>query len=165
MRESDKQMLADHYLDLYQMAYSLLHNKADVEDAVQDALVDTMSNPFVVNPYNYCKRVLKNNCLKRLKKENYILFEQLPEIPNPESEIDEARLKALWSYKEKLPNRIQEIFDLYYVQGYSRHQISEITNTPMPTLKKLFHKGHERLKKMMLEYDQNNIFFKKNKDT
>ena len=154
MRESDKQMLADHYLDLYQMAYSLLHNKADVEDAVQDALVDTMSNPFVVNPYNYCKRVLKNNCLKRLKKENYILFEQLPEIPNHESEID-----------EELPNRIQEIFDLYYVQGYSRHQISEITNTPMPTLKKLFHKGHERLKKMMLEYDQNNIFFKKNKDT
>ena len=43
MRERDKQMLADHYLDFYQMAYTLLHNKEDVEDAVHDALVDTMS--------------------------------------------------------------------------------------------------------------------------
>ena len=41
MRERDKQMLADHYLDFYQMAYTILHEEADVEDAVQDALTDT----------------------------------------------------------------------------------------------------------------------------
>ena len=65
MRERDKQMLADHYLDFYQMAYTILHEEADVEDAVQDALTDTMSQPFVRDPYGYCCRVLKNKCYKK----------------------------------------------------------------------------------------------------
>lgn len=154
MRESDKQMLADHYLDFYQMAYTLLHNKADVEDAVHDALVETMSNPLVTNPYQYCSKVVRNNCRKLLRKEGYMLVEQLPDIPAPEDHLDEERLRMLWDYKNTLPDRIREIFDLYYEQGYSRHKIAEVTNTPMPTLKKLFRKGHERLKKMMKEHEK-----------
>ena len=35
-------MLADHYLDLYRMAFVLLQNEADVEDVVQEALAVTM---------------------------------------------------------------------------------------------------------------------------
>ncbi len=153
MRESDKQMLANHYLDFYRIAFSILHNKADVEDAVQDALVETMANPFVVNPVNYCTRVVKNNCFKLLKNENYILMEQLPDVPDSSTGLDEERMQALWGYKNMLPERIRIVFDLYYEQGYSRHKIAEMTNTSMPTIKKLFHKGHERLKKMMKEHD------------
>lgn len=152
MRESDKQMLADHYLDFYRIAFSILHNKADVEDVVQDALVETMTSPFVVNPINYCTRVLKNNCIKLLKREHYVLVEQLPEIPDSGG-LDEERMQVLWNYKNSLPERIRIIFDLYYEQGYSRHKIAEITNTPMPTVKKLFHKGHARLKKLMKEHE------------
>ena len=156
MQERDKQMLADHYLDFYQIAYTILHEETDVEDAVQDALTDTMSQPFVRDPYGYCCRVLKNKCYKMLKRNTYILTETLPDLPDTPSTIDEERLHTLWKYKERLPARIKEVFDLYYEKGYTRNEIAEITNTPLPTLKKLFNKGHKRLKKQMIEHDNNN---------
>jgi len=164
MRECDKQMLADHYLDFYQMAYALLRNETDVEDAVQDALVETMSQPFVKNPYNYCSKVLKNKCLKMLKKNTYILTEHLPDLPDTPNNLDEQRMQTLWNYKEQLPKRIREILDLYYIKGYTRQQISELTQTSMPTLKKLFHKGHTKLKKRMLDHDRQTSYLSSTND-
>ena len=65
MRESDKQMLADHYLDFYQMAYSVLHNKEDVEDVVQESLAVTMAHTWVKRNYSAKgTTVCGNNCRK-----------------------------------------------------------------------------------------------------
>lgn len=151
MQESDKQMLADHYLDFYRIAYSLLHNETDVEDVVQDALVETMTQPFVRDPYHYCAKVVTNNCVKLLKRNRLLLTNDLPDIPYTEDSKDEQLMKTLWEYKDNLPNRMREAFDLYYEKGYSKQEISRMTNTPLPMLRKLFQKGHTKLKKQMIE--------------
>ena len=127
MRESDKQMLADHYLDFYQMAYSVLHNKEDVEDVVQESLAVTMAHTWVKNPYNYCVKVLRHNCYKMLKKSDYVLVEHLPDMPVVEEGVDEKRLQTIWRLKNQLPERISKLFDLYYVKGYTHEEISEMT--------------------------------------
>lgn len=152
MRECDKQILADHYLDFYRIAYSLLHNETDVEDVVQDALVETMSQPWVRDPFRYCAKVVTNNCIKLLKRNRYVLTNNLPDIPDTsDTTKDEQMLKALWDLKDNLPDRMREVFDLYYEKGYSKHEISRITNTPMPMVKKLLQKGYTRLRKQMVE--------------
>ena len=154
MRDSDKQILADHYLDFYQMAYSILGNETDVEDAVHDALVETMSKTFVNDPYRYCSKVLRNKCIRMLRRSKYILTEHLPEIPDTGDGVDEARLKRLWGYKDNLPERMRTVFDLYYEKGLSHSEISEQTNISLSSLKKLFSKGYKRLREQMIENEK-----------
>lgn len=155
MLERDKQMLADHYLDFYQMAYTVLHNKEDVEDVVQESLAVTMSQIWVKNPYNYCVKVLRHNCYKVMKRKGYILTEKLPDMPDVNDGVDEQRLQTLWKLKNQLPERISKLFDLHYVRGYTQEEISQLTGISVAMIKKLFNKGHERLRKQMEEIEDN----------
>lgn len=155
MREQDKQLLADHYLDFYQIAFSILHNQTDVEDVVQEALVKTMAQPLLNDPYNYCAKAVRNNCMKLLRKSIYSLPRSLPEIAAPDGESDaDIRIQQLWKLKDQLPPRIQKILNLYYVQGYSRDEIAQQTSTNITMVNKLFYLGHYRLKKQLLQLEE-----------
>ena len=80
-------MLADHYLDLYRMAFVLLQNEADVEDVVQEALAVTMSKTWVKDPYKYCLQVLYNQCYKMVKGKEYVLVENMPETVEQDDDV------------------------------------------------------------------------------
>ena len=143
MREQDKQMLADHYLDFYRMAYNLLRNETDTEDMVQEALTVTMSRTFVTNPYSYCVKILYNRCLKLLSRAE-------------EDGIDEYRLQQLRELKAQLPPRLAKVLDLYYADGLTQTQIAEQQGISESMVKKLLYKGHERLRKQLIDIEKNN---------
>jgi len=155
MREQDKQMLADHYLDLYRMAYNLLRNETDTEDVVQDALAATMAHPFLARPYNYCVRILYNRCYRLLSRRNYYLPGKLPEVTAEDDGVDEYRIQQLQELKSQLPPRMAKILDLYYVNGFTQTQIAEHQGISESLVKKLFYKGHERLRQQIMNLDNN----------
>lgn len=154
MHEHDKQMLADHYLDFYTIAFDMLHNQADVEDAVQDALATTMSRIFVKDPCKYCARVVYNNCLQMLQRKKYILTGHLPDIYSEDEEkpnIHDIQLAQLWKLKDQLPPRILNVINLYYVKGYTKEEIAKRTSYSVPLVNKLIRLGHQRLREQMLQ--------------
>ncbi len=157
MREQDKQMLADHYLDFYRMAYTLLHNEADTEDVVQEALAVTMARPFVANPYRYCVKILYNRCYKMLSKKGYYLPGVMPDMAAEEDGVDEYRLQQIRELKAQLPPRIAKILDLYYVNGFTQTQIAKHQGMSESLVKKLFYKGHQRLRQQLMDIDSNKI--------
>ena len=159
MREADKQMLADHYLDLYQIAFSFFFNETDVEDAVQEALTITMSRSLTGDPYAYCIRVLRNTAFKMRRKSPEVLLDQMIEVAEPESEPDQTsrRLELLPSLMEKLPNRIRDVLYLYYEKGLSKAQIAQHEGISESMVKKLFYKGHRRLKQKIVEIETKEI--------
>lgn len=156
MREQDKQMLADHYLDLYRMAYDVLHNETDTEDVVQEALAVTMAHPFLVKPYNYCVRILYNRCYRLLTRKDYILPDQLPDVAYEESdsEMHEFRIEQLRKFKSQLPPRIAKILDLYYANGLTQAQIAKTEGMSLSLVKKLFYIGHEQLRHQIIESEK-----------
>lgn len=154
MRELDKQLLADHYLDFYQIAYNILRNPADAEDAVHDALVKTMSHPMIKDPYRYCATIVRNNCVKLLQECAYSLPRSLPDSSSAEDDPTEIRIQQLWKLKDQLPPRMREILDLYYVKGYSREQIAQRTSLTLATVNKIFYQGHYKLKQQLLTLEQ-----------
>lgn len=162
MRDADKQMLADHYLDLYQMAYSILHNETDVEDAVQEALAVTMSRHLIGNPYAYCLRVLRNISLKMMYRNREQLIDDMFDIPDfePNSDINAQRLEMLSKLRESLPKRIETVFYLYYDKGYSKKEIARHEGISESMVKKLFYKGQRRLKQQLLELEMKNECWK-----
>ena len=145
MRESDKQMLAEHYLDLYQMAYNVLHNETDSEDAVQEALALTMSQMWLSNPYSYCTKVLYNYCYKLIRSQ-YVLVEKQMTLISHEDKLSEQQLTELWQLKEQLPQQLNEIFNLRYDQGLNVNQISQHTGFSLTKVKKLLRMGHQTLR-------------------
>lgn len=161
MRDVDKQMLADHYLDLYRMAYLLLQNSTDVEDAVQEAIAVTMARPFIFgDPYKYCSAVLRNICITTIKRNREVLPQQFWEIANPEEDPNESRLQLLSDLTEKLPARIAEIIDLVYKQGYTQAEIARMKGISESMVKKLLYKGYDRLRRQITEIELTNEIFK-----
>lgn len=155
MHEKDKQMLADHYLDFYRLAYDMLHNETDVEDVVQESLATTMSHAMLNNPYNYCMRVVRHNCIRLLTRSAYSLPDHLPELRSEEEDgATEKRMQQLWALKDQLPHRVRNILDLYYEKGYTKAEIAEETGTSFAMVTKLFYKGHVRLKKQMEQIEK-----------
>ena len=154
MKESDKQMLADHYLDLYRMAFVLLQNEADVEDVVQEALAVTMSKTWVKDPYKYCLQVLYNQCYKMVKGKEDVLVENMPETVEQDDDVDERRLKMLWEMKNELPKSEREVLDLYYVRGLTKGEIAKKKGLTIAIVKRLFNRGHNLLRTRMLEIEK-----------
>lgn len=156
MRETDKQMLADHYLDFYRIAYSVLRNSSDVEDAVQEALTITMSRPLVLHPYEYCVSVLRGECAKILSRNLYVLMEQIPDMAETDSP-GKRRVDQLRAMVDELPQRIVELFDLYYAKGMTYHQIAIQKGISESMVKKLIYRGHERLRQQILELEKKEL--------
>lgn len=155
MQDADKQMLADHYLDLYQMAFAILQNEADVEDAVQEALVVTMTRQLWGDPYKYCVAVLRNICLGMKRRSIEVLLDEMPERTAPVPDINSKRLQRLRELMDALPKRINEILTLYYEKGYSKAEIARMKGVSVSMVKKLFKKGHDTLREQLLEIEMN----------
>lgn len=161
MREADKQNLADHYLDLYRIAYLLLHNQTDVEDAVQEALAITMSRPILFgDPYKFCTRVLRNICINFLKRNREVLPDKFWDISAPEENPNEKRLQLLSELLNQLPSRTAEIIHLSYNQGYTQSEIAQMKGISESMVKKLLYQGYDQLRKQIIEIETANEIFK-----
>lgn len=155
MRDADKQMLADHYIDLYRIAFSMLHNEADAEDAVQEALVVTMTRQLWGNPFNYCVGVLRRICIKMLSKKSELLLGEYWDIPEDEEDPDRRRLQHLMDVMDELPSRNREILLMHYVDGCSKAEIAKKKGISVTMVKKIFRKGEELLKQLLIETEKN----------
>lgn len=146
MRDKDKQILADRYIDLYAIAYALLHNDDDARDAVQEALAVTMAFPLLRDPYRFCGRVLRNICYKHLGR-SYILVKSPPETPvdTPDGEY-ENRLVWLETAKKHLSAETVKLLDMHFVEGLTLKEISKTTGRPLPALKKQFSQTYSKLR-------------------
>lgn len=153
MRESDQHILAEHYLDLYRMAYSMLRNTAEAEDAVQEALARTFAQPLVQQPLNYCVRVLRNYCLDRLEAE-YVASDAMDSMVSPEEDskqrVTHVRLQVLEESRDCLPQRTNEMLDMHFVEGLSLPEIAERSGVTLRTVKRLFKKAYRQMRRKIL---------------
>ena len=154
MRDADKQMLADHYLDLYRMAYLMLKNETDAEDAVQEALVVTMTRQLRGDPYRYCVAVLRNTCIN-MKKSRELLPDTMIDVPDSVPDGNSLRLHRLLDLIEKLPSRLRDILYLYYEKEHSKAEIAKQMGISETMVKKLFRRGEEMLKDQLIEMEIN----------
>lgn len=160
MRESDQHILADHYLDLYRMAYGILHDQSEAEDAVQEALVRTLASPLVQHPLHYCMRVLRNYCIDKLRDE-CLLTDKLDTMSVTEDataqRLIKARLELLDEARKSLPQRTNQLLDMHYVEGLSIQEISKKSGISIVVVRKLFKRAYRQIRKRINTADINDI--------
>ena len=143
------------YQRLYRVAFYILENEADAQDALQELYLklwkgkDFLDN--VLNPQAYSIRLLKNICIDRIRSSRKtVLTETVPEVeadrPQDERIDSRERLQKVLAAIKSLPERQGQILRLRLVEGKSYSQIAEITKLNYLTIRVMLSKARKSLK-------------------
>lgn len=151
---------AEYILNTYgdsilRYAYSYLHNISDAEDILQDTLIQYLkTGPVFENTAHekaWLLRVAANLSKNRL---DYNSIRKTDEL-NEELAADERDdLSFVWEAVKSLPVKYREVIHLFYHEGCSVRDISNILKRPEATVRSDLHRGRERLREILREeYD------------
>ena len=151
---------AGYILDTYgdsilRYAYLYLHNMSDAEDILQDTLIQYLkTGPVFENAAHekaWLLRVAANLSKNRL---DYNSIRKTDEL-NEELAADErGDLSFVWEAVKSLPVKYREVIHLFYHEGCSVREISNILKRPEATVRSDLHRGRERLREILREeYD------------
>lgn len=146
--------LYDHYGDkLFRIAYSILLNQQDAEDAVQDVFYKIMDKLPAFHDTEQEKawlvRVVINQCKDSLKKQKlriYTPLEQMGDLAAQGSE-DLGVLSIVLSLEGKYKGPLI----LYYFEGFSVETIGKILGIGKSAVKMRLARGREMVKKRLEE--------------
>ena len=144
------------YVDtVYRVCFMMLKSASEAEDAAQNVFVKYINNGGNLETDEHIKAWLivtaKNECKNMLKhwfRSKRTDFDEIAE-PSYETEEDSGVMGKVMSLDEKYRVPIY----LYYYEGYSTAEISEMIGVKHSTLRTYMAKGREKLK-ILLEEDE-----------
>ena len=148
--------ILDTYGDtILRYAYSYLHNQSDTEEVLQDTLIQFLKTRPVFESDEHEKawllRVAGNLCKNRLKYNSLRQTDELREELIAEQRED---LSFIWDAVQALPVQYREVIHLFYREGYSTREISQILGRKEATIRSDLSRGHGKLKELLKEaYD------------
>lgn len=134
--------------ELYIMAWAILENREDAEDAVSNAILKAYENINQLSVFHKFKpwiiTITKNEALKIRKKRLVLPGNDVVEsMMNPvQDHYDE-----LWDIIRKMKEEYRLVLALFYYNDLSIKDIAEILDTPIGTVKSRLSRGKEILKK------------------
>jgi RNA polymerase sigma-70 factor (ECF subfamily) len=155
MDERDFSGIAERYAGrLYAVAYRLLRNRADAEDAVQRALLNCFAARAAYSPRwavsTWIYRVLTNVCMDELRRRQRRSDPRLmvdvdarpPAVLPPASaeRVDVARALA------RVPPEARVLLSLRYVDGLSHQELARIRGISVNTVKSQLARGKKILR-------------------
>ena len=148
--------ILDTYGDtILRYAYSYLHNRSDTEKVLQDTLIQFLKTRPVFESDEHEKawllRVAGNLCKNRLKYNSLRQTDELREELIAEQRED---LSFIWDAVQALPVQYREVIHLFYREGYSTREISQILGRKEATIRSDLSRGRGKLKELLKEaYD------------
>lgn len=139
---------------IYHIAYVLLHNNADCEDAVQEAVCRawhkraSLKNQASVRAW--LSAIVTNECRSMLRKRRN----------HPQTELDESSLvlsdsseesRALHEALHAMPTELSLPVVLYYLEGFSTAEIASILKRPEGTVRNRLFRARQQLRQWLTE--------------
>jgi RNA polymerase sigma-70 factor (ECF subfamily) len=135
------------YRKLFLFAKSLIGNTEEARDIVSESFIklwaqkNTFSNMGHLQVYFYT--VIKNSCIDYLRKdklrtkiENQLIQSGTLHENVIERKYQEAELvQILYERINNLPERMQQVFKLTYLEGYSRAEVAQMLNLSENTIR------------------------------
>ena len=144
--------------DFYRVAYYILEDEAEAEDAVQELFLKLWSGRDALdglrNPKGYGIRVLRNLCLDRIRRSRKMETPAVlpePEWPGRQDEaVDEKeRLAKVLDAIKSLPDRQREVLTLRTLDGLSYEEIAERTGMNQLTLRVLLSQARRKIRNVI----------------
>lgn len=164
--ESDKEFVLSLYekneLFLYNIAYNILHNRTDAEDAVQDAFVRVINHLEKIREIDcnetrfYLVVIVKNvslNMLKKKQRHPEIDIDEVYDVQtddNIEDEIlDKINSEEIRNALRELSDNDYEILFLYLVKEHNPSEIADLIGISANLARQRIFRARKRLIKLL----------------
>ena len=137
-KEELSKLILENQKEMYVLAYSILKNQADAQDAVSECIVRAFENRTSLR-----KRTSARSRSAITKRQKVVLFAD-PEQYEQEPETAEDHL---WSVILELTENVCVVMVLYYYEGFSVREISTLLDIPEGTTKTRLSSGRKQLAK------------------
>jgi RNA polymerase sigma-70 factor (ECF subfamily) len=167
IRELEFQLLCQrHRDDIFRYAQALLGNRADAEDATQEALLRLWNHLPRINLFNvrgWLFRTTRNYCLDQVRKRAQQIVSAPAEDENPDRWPDAlaidpsraadsgSRLEQAREALRQLPETLRSVFVLYEVNGLRYREIADVLGIPINTVKVNLLRARQRLSKLVVK--------------
>ena len=139
---------------LYRVAYYILEDSEDAEDAVQDLFLKLWTSGTsgtVGNPKAYCIAMMRNLCIDRLRRERKVYGEPLPEkLPCNDDIVRDIETKEtldrISRCMESLSESQRNVLKMRVFEDLSHEEISRRTGMNIFTLRVLLSQARRKLK-------------------
>ena len=141
---------------MFHVAYEILHNEQDAEDAVHQAFVKIAENikkidaPVCPKTHSYVVTIVEHQAIdqyRRLQKHPSVELIEEIQGTNAHYEGDNDLTKCIL----KLPARYREMILLRYHHGYTVREIAKMLGLSLPAAIKLDQRAKNKLKKLCEE--------------
>ena len=155
-----QQRLYTSYCDaMYNVAYRMLGNIAEAEDALQEAFIDVFSKLDTFREESslgaWIKRIVINHCLNVFKKRKLQveeLNEKYSDVPDEDFDDDENvqyEVSRVKSAIMKLPDGYRQVLTLYLIDGYDHAEIANIMGIQETGSKSQFSRAKAKLREIL----------------
>lgn len=161
--EAFERVVAETQSGVYNLAYSLLGNHEEAQDATQEVYVRVwralpgFRGEARLTTWLY--RIAVNSCLNRRRRlkgrmaevEDDGILERLesPEADPADVAIQSDRNRALWAAVRRLPAKYQVVIHLFYRQQLTYDEMAEVLAMPLGTIKAQLSRARHALAEML----------------
>lgn len=144
---------------LFSVCLRYADNYEDAQDIFQDGFIMIFHK---INQFRFegsfegwLRRIMVNCCIEKHRNKNYlyVINEELTldESSNEEEEIEseEYSYDEILEFIRSLPDRYNQVFNLYAIEGYSHQQIAEMLQISVGTSKSNLSRAREKLKELI----------------
>ncbi len=174
IRDSDTELYREiverYQAKLIRYAYTIMHDEDSAKDVVQNSFIKAYVNLKSFDTSrkfsSWIYRIVHNEALNAIKKkskefrpDDETWFDHIPADAAPfEETVDKKLLKnAVLAQIDKLSMKYREPVLLYYYEGQSYQQISEVLRIPVATVGTRINRGkktlHEILKEQGIDHE------------
>ena len=136
---------------LFRVAFAILRNRTDCEDAAQNAVLKAYRNLGSLKQRGYFKTwlisILKNECFDMLKRRRPILDVAEQEL-SYEMAVPDLDLNRAF---DKLSPEERLTITLYYYEGYDTREIAKLTEVSEGTVRSRLSRGRSSLRAILQE--------------
>ena len=147
-KEELSKLILENQKEMYVLAYSILKNQADAQDAVSECIVRAFENRTSLrkrtSARSWLMKILINVSRSAITKRQKVVLFADPEQYEQEPETAEDHL---WSVILKLTENVCVVMVLYYYEGFSVREISTLLDIPEGTTKTRLSSGRKQLAK------------------
>ena len=140
---------------LYRIARSYVYSDADAADAVQEALTrawekrHTLREPALFR--TWITRILINTCKDMLRRMKHVLpVAEVPEMPQARP-AEASKEREIREALAALDAGLRIVLTLFYLDGYSLREVSQMLRLPQGTVKTRLFRGRKKLAELLKE--------------